>query len=153
MLHSRSLASIDCNTKSIVFSLCLTGADLRALGFEGSDGLDRGVSEELWARVGLHRGCHTSEALARAVSDVLDLRYVDTIAKVRSLSEEALAGMVRTWIEHRDELAIPGLLWALCTDARPAVHQIGLRFAQEAVTFACLQLLEGAPSTASTRFS
>ena len=43
-------------------------------------------------------------------------------------------------------MAIPGLAWALCTDERQDAYVIGLRFAQEAVTFACLNLMEGLPS-------
>ena len=127
-----ALHALDCSTRMFLVSLCLTDEDLRALGF-----LPRqkacSDARHTAARAALHRIVVDEPALARAVSDRLDLRHVETVLAVRASEPEALSercadagGRV-----SGDELA--GWAWALLTDGRPVVFAQGRRLMTECI--------------------
>jgi len=140
MLRSRSIQDLGCLTQATLLNACLTEADLRGLRI-WEDGPSRlGFSPAVWCRAHLHKACQGDPSSARRLSDLLDLRYLDTVVLVRCMGEDELERMANTWVEHPEGQALPGLLWALCTDPRDAVHALGARLCHEAVTvaFRCL---------------
>lgn len=142
MLESRSLRDLCCHTQATLLRACLSDDELRGLGAwdEGPNRL--GFSPALWCRALVHRACHHEPATARRVSDLLDLQYLDAIVTVRCLEPDALRERVDSWVARPVPAELPGLLWALCTDPRDAVHALGARLCHEAVHVALRTLVE-----------
>lgn len=147
MFDSRSLNDLCCLTQAHVFQFCLSEDDLRTLQAwrlpaAGTCAAKSGYSGGVWSRGTLHRDCQQNEAVARKVTDHLDLAYLDTIHLVRSMSELEARRVATRWKEVPCGLALPGILWALTTDPRIAVHEAGKRLGHEALMQACRSFVE-----------
>lgn len=140
-MKSRSLADLCCLTQASLFQYCLTEEDLRALGLWQDAPGRTGFSPAVWCRLLLHRACHRSPPTASAVSDLLDLRFLDALVRVRCSEPEALEERVRDWVERPVGCELPGLLWSLCTDPREGVHALGVRLCHEAAAIASRELV------------
>lgn len=154
MLDSRPFQQLGCSIQATLFHACLTADDLRALGAWSDRPGRAGYSPHVWCRASLLRACRRDADLARTVADRLDLQFLDTIVRVRTLDEGDLEETVHLWVERPEPEALPGLLWALVTDPRDEVHALGHRLGHEAVTVAFRTLLDDPtplPRTASTR--
>lgn len=149
MPASRPLAHVRCLDLATLLNVCLAEEDLRRLGAWSEPPPERPVSAAVWSRATLHRRCREDEGAALRVSDLLDLRYLDTVLLVRGMQVGELERLVDLWVERPDGHALPGLLWALQTDPRCAVHALGARLGHEAVTAACQALV--APEAAARR--
>lgn len=143
-MDSRSVQDLCCVTQATLFNVCLSENDLRKLGAWTVCPSSLGFSPAVWCRASLHKACRCDASVAQRVTDLLDLAHMDSVIMVRGLHEEQLAEAVSRWLEQPDGRALPGLLWALCTDARPEVHVLGIRLCHEAVTFACREFVEAA---------
>ena len=141
-MDSRSVQDLCCTTQSTLFNVCLAEGDLGRLGRWAECPNRLGFSPAVWWRASLHRAGQRDASVARRVTDLLDLRHVDTIVLVRGLPRKQLEQAVDRWLVQPDGEALAGLLWALCTDARPEVHALGVRLCHEAVTVACRELVE-----------
>lgn len=158
MYRSRPLQDLCCLTQATLFNACLTEADLRELGAWSDAPSRRGFSPAVWCRALLHRACREDEAVARRLTDLLDLQYLDTVVAVRSMPLSELEEMVDLWIAEPRGEALPGLLWSLCTDSREGAGALGARLCHEAATAAFQSLVGGgntvshtAPPSDSTR--
>lgn len=142
MPRSRPLQDLGCLTQATLFNVCLDREDLRALGVWGECPAGPGFSAEVWCRACLHKACRRDPESARRVSDRLDLQFLDTVVLVRCMDELEVDELVERWLSEPQGEALPPLLWALCTDARPAVHAAGARLCHEAVAVACRRLVD-----------
>jgi len=150
-VKSRPIQDLACITQSTLLNVCLSEDDLRALGVWSDAPNGAGFSPSVWCRAILHKSCHRDAACARRVADMLDLHFLDTVVHVRAMEVSEVERTVRLWIERPRGEALPGLLWALCTDGRDEVHALGVRLCHEAVAVACRTLVvasdeEGASS-------
>ncbi len=134
---------LDCRTRSFVLALCLDDADIAEVGtFEDApDGI--GPSRAVWRRNYLHSACRAETPLARAVQDFLDVRFAGAVIAVRAGSELDLRQDVRVTIANRRLAEFPALLWALATDSREGVRQLGHELVCETFLAAC-SLIRGA---------
>lgn len=142
MRKSRSLQDLCCLTQATLLNACLTEGDLRTLGTWDDRPHRLGFSPAVWCRAALHRACQRDPGSAQRLSDLLDLRFLDTVVLVRCLEQGKLEEMVNAWVERPAGQALPGMLWALCTDSRDAVHALGARLCHEAATAALRALID-----------
>lgn len=146
MNRTRRLRDLCCLTQATLLNVCLDDDDLRALGVWNDEPNGRGFSPAVWCRAFLHKACRRDPEVARQLSDVLDLRHVDSVVVVRCKDEDELAADVAAWLARPRGEELPGLLWALCTDHRDAVHALGARLCHEAATVAFRALVRGEAS-------
>lgn len=149
MPNSRSIQDLCCITQSTLLNACLSEADLRGLGTWDDRPNRLGFSPGVWCRAFLHKECQRDPRSARRLSDSLDLQYLDTVILVRDMNEGDLEEVVNMWVERPDGRALPGLLWALNTDPRDEVHELGTRLCHEAVTAAFRVLIGDSVSSTS----
>jgi hypothetical protein len=142
-MESRSIQELCCLTQAALFHLCLSDDDLRELGSWPELENGTSLSRPLFARVSLHKRCRADAVAARRVADRLDLAYVDTVILVRHMTPSELERTVGLWLGFPSGAALPGLAWALCTDAREAVHALGARLCHEAALVASRRFVEG----------
>ena len=143
MYHSRSIQDLCCITKATLFTACLTEADLQSLRVWQDRQSPLGFSPAVWCRAILHKTCHRDPAMARRVTDLLDLQYLDTVLLVRYMQADELEEWVGLWLAKPDGTTLPGLLWALCTDNREEIHKLGSRLCHEAITVSMRALIDG----------
>jgi hypothetical protein len=132
----RSFGTLCCSLQATLIQFCLTDTDLACIGIEDAPAFGHGLSPASRRRSALFHGCQKDPALARCVTDRLDLAFLDTILLVRAMAPEALRSMVAMWATRPEGQALPGLLWALCSDERDDVHRLGTGLAHEAVGLA-----------------
>ena len=123
---SKPLCELDCNVRMFVASLCLTDPDLQQLGLL-PDKPRWTVSDRTAARGSAHCLCKTDPSVARAITDLLDLRHSDVLMHVRAHTSGELlreAGLHATR-STGEELA--AWAWALLTDPREDVASYGQR--------------------------
>jgi len=149
MPNSRPIQDLCCITQSTLLNACLTEADLRSLGAWDDHPNRLGFSPAVWCRAFLHKECQRQPTSARRLSDFLDLQYLSTVLHVRDMNEGDLEEVVNLWVERPDGKALPGLLWALSTDPRDEVHELGTRLCHEAVTAAFRALIGDSVSSTS----
>lgn len=149
MPNSRSIQDLCCITQSTLLNACLSEADLRSLGTWDDRPNRLGFSPAVWCRAFLHKECQRDPRSARRLSDFLDLQYLDTVILVRNMNEGDLEEVVNLWVECPDGRALPGLLWALNTDPRDEVHELGTRLCHESVTAAFRVLIGDSVSSTS----
>lgn len=148
MTPSRPLQELGCVIQATLLNVCLTERDLQQLGL-WSDGANRlGFTPAVWCRAALHRQCQGDPDRARGLTDLLDLQFLDTVILVRCMDVGELAGMVDLWVSKPNGQALPGLLWALCTDSRDEVHALGARLCHESVTVAFRSLVQANATSA-----
>lgn len=150
-MHSRPLQSICCLTQAALFNFCLSESDLEHLGAWDAQPNPHGFSPALWSRALLHRRCSADDALARRVADRLDLAHIETVMLIRVMDADAARGLVDLWVERPCGAVLPGLLWALCSDARGPLSALGTRLGHEAGVVAGRRLASEShePSTKS----
>jgi hypothetical protein len=142
-----------CITQATIFNVCLSDSDLRDLDAWEEAPNRLGFSPAVWSRACLHKRTQQDAELASRVADRLDLHFVDTILLIRCMELEGLTELVDLWVRGRQGAALPGLLWALCTDARPEVYSLGGRLCHEASRVALDSLVNstGSENRASSR--
>jgi len=131
-----ALRQLDCWSRDLVFSLCLTEDDLKRLGVweQPEEGFP---SARVWTLARLHRGTHEDDGLAERVADVLDLRFAEEVLEVRASRPCQLFEAVRRAVHEPPAADLPGRVWALLTDERPPVHRLGLVVVREALAAGC----------------
>ena len=134
---SRLLGDVSCATLSALFNLCLTDEDLSTLGVWREERNGLGYTPRVWCRALLHKICRREAAIGRRVADLLDLRHLDTVDLVRAMEAAEVEQCLDLWLEDLDGRVLPGLVWALCTDARRRVQALGSRLCNEALARAC----------------
>ena len=144
---SHPIDHLCCQALSAVFSFCLGDAELEGFGLLGSRS-PAGPSVRLRALAHLRRAAAEQPAVARKLTDHLDLAYADTVLTVRALAVEGAERVVELWSLRPDGEALPGLVWALCSDAREPVRRAGLRLARTATWLGCRGLVEAPPRVA-----
>ncbi len=143
-MDSRRIQGLCCIARAALFNVCIADSDLRSLGVQGPGRpAGSGPSSTVHCRAFLLKVCLQDPSWAQRVTDLLDVQFMDTVAQVREMEEAAVEEAVDLWIGCPDGKALPGLLWALCTDDRPEVQGLGVRMCHEAVAVACRQLVEG----------
>ncbi len=135
-LGSRPLLSLCARIQAILFQVCLTTEDLMALGVWSEVPASTGLSPAVASRLRLHRSARVDPALLERVTDLLDLRFLNSLSMLRSLTPEELEGVVRHWLAEPNGEALPGLLWSLCTDPRDEAARLGAKLGAEAQTLA-----------------
>ncbi len=124
--QSRSITEINCFSQAILVNVCLSKPDLNQLGFIGP--------------ATCHMACLEDSEASKRLGDLLDLRYFETILLMQGMELEALEETVELWLANPIGEAVPGLLWALCTDSRPQAFALGDWLASEAMSLACRNL-------------
>jgi len=142
-MQTRPLQSLCCLTQAALFNACLSDKDLMELRAWHAAPNRHRFSPALWSRATLHRTCREEPSTAQQVSDRLDLKYLDTVVLIRAMEVVELQRLVDLWVERPSGPALPGLLWALCTDGRSQVSALGARLSHEAAIVAC-RLMVGA---------
>ena len=145
---SNPIDQLCCQNLSAIFSFCIGDLELERLGLLGPQSPD-GPAVRLRALMWLRRVCREQPTVARNLTDILDLEFADTVLLVRELGEEGADRIVELWVERPDGRALPGLVWALSTDARESVRKAGMRLAMTATWLGCRELVE-APRTSDT---
>jgi hypothetical protein len=92
---------------------------------------------ESFRRHRLHADCRRDSTLCRRVTDLLDLRHLDTVQFVRHSPLEAIEETVTTSLRAGLRGDLPGLLWATTTDPRAPVQELGRRLAGDLMSCAC----------------
>ncbi|MDF1801212.1 MAG: hypothetical protein P1V81_18755 [Planctomycetota bacterium] len=138
---STPINQLCCQTLSMVFGFCIGDPELERLGLLGPAS-PRGAAVRLRALSYLRQACHKQLAVARNVSDLLDLEYAGTVLLVRDLDEHGASRIVELWSASPCGQALPGLVWALCTDPRPGVVRAGQQLAVAASWLGQRRLVE-----------
>ncbi|MEX1024246.1 MAG: hypothetical protein WD226_04135, partial [Planctomycetota bacterium] len=102
MWTSRSIQALGCLTQATLFQACLTNADLAQLECWVDRPSPRGFSPAVWCRASLHRACQQDDAVARRVTDRLDLQFFDTVVLVRGMDAWELERLAR--FPHQDSI-------------------------------------------------
>lgn len=131
-------------TRMFIACMCLHDADLERLGFM-LDGQGCCVSEPTRARSILHRLVAEDADLAGEVGDLLDVRHASVVLDVRSRSAEDLGGVARGTARAGLGEDLAGLAWALLTDPRDDVVQLGRNLMGECYVRGIQGLALGAP--------
>ena len=148
--HSTPIYELDCPTRMFLVTVCLSDQDLVRLGWDHEQPSPFPISPAVAARAGLHRLCLRDQGLARRVCDLLDLRHLDTITFVRNSDPEDLE---RTAFQHGSQSegsVLAAWAWALLTDAREDVKQLGRRMMAECYVRSMQQLVETPVATTTT---
>jgi hypothetical protein len=130
---SRRIDQLCCFTQAIVLNVCVCDRELVELGSWVVGPRGPGQSRARLSREHLHRLIRSEPGVARRVGDRLDLAYADTVLLVRTMSPVVASGMVDMWLARPLGAALPGVLWALVTDPRPEVRELGSDLAHEAM--------------------
>ncbi|MEL6714312.1 MAG: hypothetical protein AAFP86_11095 [Planctomycetota bacterium] len=147
MSHSDSdstvpLQTFDCTTRMFICCACIDDEDVGPLGLDGACA-HVGVSETTYHRSVLHRLVGADAALARRITDLLDVRYVDEVFRVRTQSVEDLTQESRERARGGLGETLTGWAWALLTDARAPVVTLGRQVMGEAYVRGIRSLAEG----------
>ncbi|MEL6428617.1 MAG: hypothetical protein AAFZ87_01630 [Planctomycetota bacterium] len=147
MSHSDSdptvpLQTFDCTTRMFICCACIDDADVGPLGLDGACA-HVGVSETTYYRSVLHRLVGADAGLAQRITDMLDVRYVDEVFRVRSHSVEELTQESRERARGGLGGALSGWAWALLTDSRAPVVTLGRQTMGEAYVRGIRSLAEG----------
>ncbi|MFN0242911.1 MAG: hypothetical protein ACKVWV_08485 [Planctomycetota bacterium] len=143
-MTSTPLWQLDCRTQSFVLGICVDDPDLESLLPWHAIALPCGVPAELGRRSYLHALCKRETPVARSLSDILDLRHVETVLAIRSASERDVRARFLETVRARRHTQYPALLWAIATDARPGVRVVGGHLLCECFLLGCRYLRNGA---------
>ena len=136
-----TIRDLCCHEASAIFSFCIDNQELLELGLSTPAGHATHVGH--LRAIGLLRSlCRDQEAVSTRLTDLLDLKYLDTILIVREMDRKQIDRIAQTWSQAPRGEALPGLIWALCSDERMAIRQAGLRLATEATWLGCQRLIE-----------
>ena len=92
----------------------------------------------------IHAGCRAGGALARRVTDLLDLRHADLVWEVRTASADAVRARVAEIVREQRVDLYPGALWALLSDGRAVVQVFGGSLVFECFRLGCEAVRRGA---------
>jgi hypothetical protein len=116
---------------SAILKYCVGDDELLELGLEST------ASGNSYARRSstlnfLGNLCQEREGPSNFLGDLLDMRFLNTVLAVRELDMGGVQMMVAAWEGDPCGAALPGLIWALCTDPRPCVQKTGFYLSMEA---------------------
>ncbi|PIE22929.1 MAG: hypothetical protein CSA62_10155 [Planctomycetota bacterium] len=124
-----SLHRLSCMPRSVVFHVCLRDEDILALGLD-SQSAPLGLDKSAWLRHELLLHTSREPSLLSWLTDLLDLRYADSIWRVRSTCVGQLSQKVMLRIGRHPDEEFAGLLWALLSDERSDVRCLGIFWCQ-----------------------
>jgi hypothetical protein len=130
----------------MLFEFCLTDDDLRALGVWRSSNADLGPAPRTQGIGMLLAMIQREPTCARWVQDLLDLRHLERVLEIRRGGLPEAHANWCDWSRHGTGTDLPGLAWALSTDSRCEIRDLGARLCRDAVTRACRAFV----STSST---
>ena len=142
-----SIRNLCCQEASAIFSFCIDAKELIELGLSTPEGNTTHLSR-LRALTFLRGLCRDQWAVSTRLTDLLDIKYLDTVLIVREMDQVQVDRITDSWSQSPRGEAIPGLIWALCSDEREPVRMAGLRLASEATWLGCQRLVK-APSTSA----
>lgn len=119
---SISIKALCPHISSAIFKYCVSENELTELGLVGAGG-SRGYALQARTLDYLGRLCREREGPSRFLGDLLDMRYLNTVLTVRELDLQAVRELGASWIDDPCGQALPGLIWALCTDPRLPVQR------------------------------
>lgn len=131
---ARPIQSLGCPTLHFLTSFLLTDTDLVAIGCWDA-GMHGGLTPTAWCRSLLQVAIQQREDAARRVADLLDLRYLGEVMDVRASLTSELACRAANAVDGRGDAR--GLVWALVTDLRDEIHDIGRQTITEIYVRAC----------------
>ena len=137
--QTRGLADLDPSCRGFVLAICLDDEDLAAEGLlrvQRQPGL---FSPGVWARALLGEE-EVDAHLLRRLDSRLDLRFVEAVWFVREQTPCELRQGLLGYLHRAEEHGLPGLLWALATDARPQVQHFAHVLGQETFLRKCREL-------------
>ena len=134
---SRDLWQFDPLTRGLVLGLCLSDEDLTPLVDCPDAEFCFSRSPDSLRRDRLQAGCRRNSRVCARVSDLLDLRHVDTVQFVRSADPEAVSETVDSCLRVGLHARLPALLWATATDPRPEIQELSHFIARETMARAC----------------
>ena len=140
-----TIRDLCCHEASAIFSFCIDNEELLELGLSTPAG-HASHGDRLRALTFLRNLCRNQWAVSTRLTDLLDLKYLDTILIIREMDQEQVDMIADTWSQAPRGDALPGLIWALCSDERKAARLAGLRLASEATWLGCQRLIK-APRT------
>lgn len=100
------------------------------------------ISERLWSLHFLKGLCRNQAAVSSRLSDLLDIKYLDTIILIRAMDRQSINSIIDSWTMNPNGAALPGLVWALCSDERKFARLAGLCLTSSATWVGCQQLVE-----------
>jgi len=134
---ARDLWQFDSLTRSLVLGLCLTDEDAAQL-VDCSDAATCFTrSPDALRRDRLQGNCRRNSKVCRRVTDLLDLRYVDTVQFVRNSSLTAVTETLDSCLRIGLQAELPALLWAVATDSREEAREVTQQLANEIMARAC----------------
>lgn len=136
-----SIRNLCCQEASAIFSFCIDTQDLLELGLSTPTGHTTHLGR-LRALSFLRGLCRDQWAVSTRLTDLLDLKYLDTVLIVREMDQVQVDRITDTWSQSPRGDALPGLVWALCSDERRSVRMAGLRLASEATWLGCQRLVK-----------
>lgn len=134
MTLSLGISEIGCAARAAIFSLAISDEEFLAMGLPREEHAKQTTTplERVRRLRALQRFSLEQPAVARRLGDILDLAYADTLLHVRALDDDTVQLIARAWLEDPEPRALPGLIWALCTDRREIARAAGVRLAREA---------------------
>ncbi|MFT4709644.1 MAG: hypothetical protein ACJAZ8_002851 [Planctomycetota bacterium] len=136
-----TIRDLCCHEASAIFSFCVDNEELLELGLSTNAGHTSHLGR-LRALGFLRSLCRDQWAVSTRLTDLLDLKYLDTILIVREMDQDQIDRITNTWSRSPRGDALPGLIWALCSDERGAIRLAGLRLASEATWLGCQRLVK-----------
>lgn len=135
--EARDLWELDPLSRTLILGLALDQKEIDGLVDcpEAAHCFER--SPDDLRRHRLHVDCRHNSNVCRRTADRLDHRHAETVQFVRNATlltiEETIDAGLRTGLQ-RD---LPALLWAVSTDSRTAVRELGSRLATDIMSHAC----------------
>jgi hypothetical protein len=145
MAISLGIAEVGEAPRAAIFSLAIGPGEMAAMGLDGPGHPETGPFDRVRRLRTLQRFATEQPAVARRISDLLDLRFTDTLLYIRSLDDQTVTLVARAWLESPEPEALPGLIWALCTDPRQVARCTGVRLAHQAAWLGCQTLFHQQP--------
>jgi len=136
-MKSLGIWNVPREMRDLLLGLCLTGSERRRLAM-GCTGEDRGpaATPEATYRLRLLGACSVESTVARRVTDLLDLRYVDLAQFLHGLEPEVVKQELEAAIARGIDRDLSAYLWCLATDPRHSVRALGRTLHVEALTCA-----------------
>ncbi|MEM8711430.1 MAG: hypothetical protein AAGG01_10795 [Planctomycetota bacterium] len=129
-MKTLKIQTLDVMSRMFLATIALTEADLDGLGVQ-LRGCTCCLSKRAQLRGAAHALMAESECFARAVTDLLDLRYASDVMQARSSSIRELAGVSRHRGQKESGPSLVGWAWALMTDERKEAASLGHNFMGE----------------------
>ncbi len=119
------------HVSSAIFKYCVGARELAELGLP-STAEGEGLALQARALHCLSQLCREREGPCRGLADLLDLKFLNTVLTVRDMSLSNAHDLGKAWVASPGGEALPGLIWALCTDPRVEVQRVGYELSMEA---------------------